>query len=84
MSAEAVKARRTWTTLRTKVSENDNGLLSLFDRSSLDGLHESLLSIKDSTCSLEVQTLLSGDLGDGTARSQVSSKDSIVQPESSL
>ena len=78
MSAGTGKAGLTWTTLRTKVSKNNNGLLSLLDRTSLDGLHESLLSVKDSTCTLEVQTLLAGDLGNGTARSQVTSKDSAV------
>ena len=54
MSAGTEKVGLTWTTLRTEVSKNDNGLLSLLDGTSLDGLHESLLSVKDSTCSLEV------------------------------
>lgn len=61
--------------LGSKVSQDDDGLLSSLDRARLDGLDELVLPVERSRLTGEVKSLLSGDLGDGSSGCEVSSKD---------
>lgn len=64
-----------------EVPQNNDDLLSLLERSRLNGLDEVVLDVEGSSLSDEVKSLLSGDLRDGSSRSEVTSKDSTRDEE---
>lgn len=58
----------TRTTLGTLVTNDNNSLLALLERATLDGLDQTVLAVEDSGLASELGTLLSGDLGDTATR----------------
>ena len=66
----------TWTSLGSEIPQHDDGLLSLLDRLLLDGESDIILIIEDSSFSLKLQSLLSGDLRYTSSWRQVTSKNS--------
>lgn len=74
---ESSAARRdTWSSLRSKIPQNDDSLLSLLDRLLFDGESDIVLVIEYSSFSFEFQSFLSSDLRYTSSRRQVSSKNS--------
>jgi hypothetical protein len=65
----------TRTSLGTEVPEDDDRLLSNLDRLLLDGLGDLVLVVKDASLARELESLLSGDLGNTSSRCKVTTED---------
>jgi hypothetical protein len=65
----------TRTTLGALVTDDNNSLLALLERATLNGLDQAILSVKDPGLAGELGTLLSGDLGDTAARGDLAVQD---------
>ena len=70
------ESRLTRSSLGSQVSQYGNGLFTLLDATALDGFDKVALLVERPTLAAEFKTLLAGDLGDGTAGSQVTLEDS--------
>ena len=60
-----------------QVPQDRHSLLALLDAPALDSLDKVALLVESSAFAGELETLLPGDLGDGSARGQVSLQDSV-------
>lgn len=65
----------TGSTLGSLVADDDDSLLALLDLAALERLDEGVLVVVDASLTLEHETLLTGDLTDGAAGSQLSAQD---------
>jgi hypothetical protein len=70
------ESRLTRSSLGSQVSQYGNGLFTLLDATALDGFDKVTLLVERSALAAEFETLFAGDLGDGTAGSQVTLEDS--------
>lgn len=65
----------TRTTLGTLVTDDNDSLLALLERTTLDGLNETILTVEDSGLAGELSTFLTSDLGNTATRGNLAVKD---------
>ena len=71
------KKQRTWSAFGAKVAENDNGLFSLLDRTTLYGSDKLVLRVERASLASEAKTLLAGDFCDSAAWREIALQDTV-------
>ena len=69
----------TRSTLRPEVPQDDDGLLALLDRSTLDGAHEVILAIERTRLASKSEAFLARDLRDGPAWREIAAEDAVIR-----
>ena len=71
------KKQRTWSAFGAKVAENDNGLFSLLDRTTLYSSDKLVLRVERASLASEAKTLLAGDFCDSAAWREIALQDTV-------
>ena len=71
------KKQRTWSAFGAKVAENDNGLFSLLDRTTLYGSDKLVLRVERASLASEAKTLLARNFCDSAAWREVALQDTV-------